>query len=390
MDIEVFKRVGTSGFIFESAGILDSFKSLTANWRYYTYSQFSLVILLDDVKDLIVSSDSDSDSENERKRNLISSLFVADNILNINDVYFYIDKVTCDDSTNGELVVAGKSLRAKALKRIVYRIYHQTKRPEQIIYDHLNNEVINPSQTSRKIEYLSVISPNQLTAATIDYQNSYGVVSNEIDGLCSTYDIGINETATNLQNPHNQLEIVKGRDLSNVVEFNVDFDNLLSESYESSNFDEATMAWVFGEGEGTARKNVKLNDNLAGLERMEIYVDARDIQQKTQDGNGNDITLTDAQYLAALTSRGISSLAEQQAILTLNGDIDLESSLFEYQKDYQLGDRVRFTSQLFNLTKTSVLAGLDETWDSTGHHLSPLWDKESPTVFDIIKRRLKQ
>lgn len=386
MDIEVFKRVGNSGFNFESAGILDTFKSLTANWRYYTYSEFSLTILLDELKEIISEDTEDA----TRRRNIITTLFTADNIININDVYFYIDRVICEDSTEGELVISGKSLRAKSLKRIIYRIYHQTKRPEQIIYDHLNNEVVNPSQTSRKISYLSIASPSTLSTSTVDYQNSYGVVSDEIDTLCSTYDIGIRETATNLKTPNNKLEIVKGRDLSDVVEFNVDFDNLLSESYESSNFDEATMAWVFGEGEGTARVNVKLNDNLAGLERDEIYVDARDIQKQTQDGNGKDITLTDAQYKAALTSRGVEKLSEQVEVLTMNGDIDLESDLFVYGKDYQLGDRVRFSSKLFNLTKTSVLAGVDETWDSTGHHLSPLWDKESPTVFDIIKRRLNK
>ncbi|MGF2132411.1 siphovirus ReqiPepy6 Gp37-like family protein [Lactococcus lactis] len=385
MDIEVFKRVGTSGFNFKSAGILDVFESLTVNWRYYTYSQFSLKILLEDVQKIIFNNS----EEIQRRKDILFSLFISDNILNINDVYFYIDRVVCDDSTKGEVVISGKSLRAKSLKRIVYRIYHQTKKPEQIIYDHLNNEVVNPSQASRKIQYLSIATPASLSTTNVDYQNSYGVVSDEIDTLCSTYDIGIKETATNLKTPNNKLEIVKGRDLSDVVEFNVDFDNLLSESYESSNFDEATMAWVFGEGEGTARMNVKLNDNLAGLERDEIYVDARDIQKQTQDGNGKDITLTDAQYKAALTSRGVEKLSEQVEVLTLNGDIDLESDLFVYGKDYQLGDRVRFTSKLFNLTKTSVLAGIDETWDNTGHHMSPLWDKESPTVFDIIKRRIK-
>lgn len=385
MDIEVFKRVGTSGFNFKSAGILDVFESLTVNWRYYTYSQFSLKILLEDVQKIIFNNS----EEIQRRKDILFSLFISDNILNINDVYFYIDRVVCDDSTKGEVVISGKSLRAKSLKRIVYRIYHQTKKPEQIIYDHINNEVVNPSQASRKIQYLSITSPGTLSTSTVDYQNSYGVVCDEVDALCSTYDIGIRETATNLQNPHNKLEIVKGKDLSDVVEFNVDFDNLLSESYESSNFDEATMAWVFGEGDGSARLNVKLNDNLAGLEREEIYVDARDIQKQTQDGSGKDITLTDSQYKAALTSRGIEKLAEQEEVLTLNGDIDLESDLFVYGKDYELGDRVRFTSKLFNLTKTSVLAGIDETWDNTGHHMSPLWDKESPTVFDIIKRRIK-
>ncbi|MEQ7060927.1 hypothetical protein ABQD70_10375, partial [Lactococcus petauri] len=86
--------------------------------------------------------------------------------------------------------------RAKALKRIVYRIYHQTKKPEQIIYDHLNNEVVNPSQANRKIQYLSIAAPAALSTTNVDYQKSYGVVSDEVDNLCSTYDIGIREVGT--------------------------------------------------------------------------------------------------------------------------------------------------------------------------------------------------
>ena len=157
MDIEVFKRVGTSGFNFKSAGILDVFESLTVNWRYYTYSQFSLKILLEDVQKIIFNNS----EEIQRRKDILFSLFISDNILNINDVYFYIDRVVCDDSTKGEVVISGKSLRAKSLKRIVYRIYHQTKKPEQIIYDHLNNEVVNPSQASRKVAFEYTAVPDQ-------------------------------------------------------------------------------------------------------------------------------------------------------------------------------------------------------------------------------------
>lgn len=377
MDIEVFKRKETSGFDYASAGILDTFSSLIINWRYYTYHEFSLSLFM---QDLYISN-----TEKERQ-SVIETLLQVDSILNIGDVYFYIDRVRCEDSTSGQLIVSGKSLRAKAKKRIVYRVYHQVKRPELIVYDHLNNEVVNPSQSNRKLAYLSLDLPGVLTSETVDYQNSYGVVQDEIDTLCSTYDFGVRETAVNLQSPQNKIELFKGRDLSDVVEFNVEFDNLLSESFETSNFDEATMAWVFGEGEGTARLNVKLNDTLSGLERQEIYVDARDIQKATQDGNGKDITLTDAQYKAALNSRGKTKLGEQVATLNLNGDIDLDNDLFEYGVDYQVGDRVRLTSKLFNLTKTSVLSGVDETYDDEGHHLSPIWDKETPTLFELLKR----
>ncbi|MQW23882.1 MULTISPECIES: siphovirus ReqiPepy6 Gp37-like family protein [unclassified Lactococcus] len=377
MDIEVFKRKGTSGFDYESVGILDTFSNLTINWRYYTYHEFSLSLFMQN----LYASNTDKD-----RQAVIETLLQVDSVLNIGNVYFYIDRVRCEDSTSGQLIVSGKSLRAKAKKRIVSRVYHQVKRPELIVYDHLNNEVVNPSQSNRKLAYLSLSLPDVLTSETVDYQNSYGVVQDEVDTLCSTYDFGVKETATSLNRPQNKIELFKGSDLSDIVEFNVEFDNLLSESFETSNFDEATMAWVFGEGEGTARLNVKLNDTLAGLERQEIYVDARDIQKATQDGNGKEITLTDAQYKAALNSRGKTKLAEQVATLNLNGDIDLDNDLFEYGVDYRVGDRVRLTSKLFNLTKTSVLSGVDETYDDEGHHLSPIWDKETPTLFELLKR----
>lgn len=86
MDIEVFKRVGTSGFNFKSAGILDVFESLTVNWRYYTYSQFSLKILLEDVQKIIFNNS----EEIQRRKDILFSLFISDNILNINDVYFIL------------------------------------------------------------------------------------------------------------------------------------------------------------------------------------------------------------------------------------------------------------------------------------------------------------
>ncbi len=77
------------------------------------------------------------------------------------------------------------------VREMFYRIYNQTKRPELICYDHLRNEVVSPSDAKRKISYLSVEQPPAITSSNISYQNSYGNVEEEIEGLCESYNFGL-------------------------------------------------------------------------------------------------------------------------------------------------------------------------------------------------------
>lgn len=361
MEIEVFSRIGMTGFNYQSSAILDSFNYLMTKRNYYKANNFSM---------------------NYPLSTEAVKLLKPDAILLINGCFYYIDNETSEDATSGVLKVSGNSLMAKSKTRIVLRNYNRSARPELIAHDHLNNEVVSPADSKRKINYLKLKPTGTLTNSSIQYQNSYGIVQQEVEDLCLTYDFGFKETSTSIVNPENTIEFFKGRDLSNTVEFTINFDNLLSESFEASNFDEMTTAVVFGEGEGSARKTIRINDNLSGLERKELYVDARDLQKTT-----DNVTLTDAQYNETLKARGNKGLAERIATLLVKGDINLNNDLFEFGKDYDIGDRIRISSKVFGLSKTVLLAGVEETWDDKGHHLTPIWENESPTIIDILKRK---
>ena len=359
MEIEVFKRI--SSFTFKSVAQIDEFKSLRNSRFYYKKDQFVLVV---------------SASKNHVK------WLVPDTVLLIGNAFYYIDKVVSNGEKAEELTVSGKSLIGKMDKRIIWRTYSKTARPEVICFEHLTNEVTNPSDAKRKINYLTVNAPINLTGLSIQYQNSYGNVMEQIESLCETYDFGFYETATSFENPQNKIIFFKGGDLSDIVEFTIEDETLETENYENSNDDHSSTAIVYGEGEGTARKNVVVNPNLAGLERKEIYVDARDLQQET-DG----VKMPDNQYLEALKGRGVKSLAERQAILKIDGNINMKSKLFVFNRDYGIGDRVRITSERFNLSKVATLIGVEEVRDEKGHQLSPIWDKETTTLIDKIKRK---
>lgn len=366
--VEVFRR--KSGFDYESTAVLDIWKSMSVKENFKSANTFETVVLL---------------------KYMPKELMDEDTVLLINNCFYYIDSIICDDLSSGLITISGKSLFAKSGKRIVYRIYNQTKRPELICYDHLRNEVVSPSDAKRKINYLSVEQPPAITNSNISYQNSYGNVEEEIERLCESYNFGFDEIpisngrigSTSNGQVGTNIRFRKSEDVSSVVQFSAEFENVTNESLEKNNYDEATTALIYGEGEGKARKHTQVNNNFSGLERKEIYVDARDLQQTV-----DDVKMPDAQYIAILQSRGKEKLTEQPRVLALNGTINLNDSLFVYGRDYKLGDRVKRISS-FGYSDTVVLNSVTQTWDEKGYHIDGEFGNQSKTIIDVIKRKGK-
>ncbi|WP_415782946.1 Gp37-like protein, partial [Bacillus manliponensis] len=119
------------------------------------------------------------------------------------------------------------------------------------------------------------------------------------------------------------------------------------------------MALVAGQGEGAARKLVAINDNLSGFERKELFVDARDLSNKTQD----DRVLTDAEYEKLLIERGNSKLAESQTIQTFESGISLHSNLV-YKEDFELGDIVTIENKRWGLTLNTRITVVEEIYEN--------------------------
>ena len=369
LSIEIFDR--QTGFNFLSHGIIDDFKSCIVNWNAYSFNTFQLT--------LSVATD-------------YLLYFRENNIFSISDCYFYIDNIKYDSTQSELMTITGKSLFGKGYKRIVMPPYStNSAKPEKIIYDLIDKTMITTS-SDNKLPYLAVQSPPDYGLVALSYQNSYGTVSDEITSLADSNQICIREVQTNLQNPAQEIQLYRGRDLSGDggIEFSLKDDGLKSEAFVRDISDQATVAHVFGEGEGAARKYVKvtrLPSNYDSLDVCEIYVDARDLQQSYTTDSGQTVTLTDAQYKAQLTQRGVQALAERVEVLQLSGEVNFNNLNFRYGIDYEVGDTVRVKSDKFGISKTSVLTSMQETWDETGYHLDPTFDKDSATLIQKLKRK---
>jgi hypothetical protein len=134
--------------------------------------------------------------------------------------------------------------------------------------------------------------------------------------IFEVYD-GVDKTVTQTARPY--------------VLFSDEFRNISSPKYTYNNQDYKNYAIVGGEGEGTARVIVEV-DQTNGEPRRELWVDAKDLQKSD---------LTDADYQAQLRQRGLEKLAEAAKTESFEAGA-VNTANYEYLTDWNLGDIVSF------------------------------------------------
>lgn len=370
LTLEIFSRDAQDSY--HSVGLLDQFKSCIVNWRAFNFDTFQVSLPLNS--------------------NAIPYLKL-NNIFSINETYFYIDALNYDSKQSNLMEVKGKSLLGKATKRIVYPTYStNSSKPEKIMFDLINKNMINTAK-ERMFPYLTIETVNDFGYSPISYQNSYSQVAEEISALAERYSICIKEVQTNLENPAAQICFYKGRDLSGDggVEFSLDNEGLKSEFLTRDCSDFANVAYVFGEGEGAKRKKVIVTktktEKASGDEVNELYVDARELQQSYTDEAGKEIHLSDNEYKERLIQKGEQSLSDHAEVIQIGGEANYSNLNFQYGKDYKVGDIVRQTNPRFGISKASTLTEMQETWDETGYHLEPTFDKSQITLTKLMNRK---
>lgn len=120
--------------------------------------------------------------------------------------------------------------------------------------------------------------------------------------------------------------------------YSLQYGNLSEVKYSLSDIQHYNVALVAGQGEGEERVTVYAGrTDLTGTDRLEMYVDARDLQQDTQKGE------TLEQYKKRLVARGEQKLLKMAQINTIEFRID--------ETRASLGDVVSVRLPEFGITK---------------------------------------
>lgn len=323
---------------FKKIDIIDNYISLIWTERYSEAGEFELfsdlneqILKLSKIGNYISISDSDR--------------------LMIIEKY----EITTDIEDGDRITVSGRTVDTILDRRIVWGLRTLNDNIEDAIKFLLSDNAISPSNTNR-------IIPNFIFKKTDDIRIRDIKIKTQITGanlyetiknLCNNEQLGFKV----ILNSNNKLEfsLFKGIDrsrkqtINNLVIFSEQFDNLLNSNYIDNVDNYKNAALIGGEGEGIDRIYSEIGTE-SGLERRELFVDARDIssqtenQNKSSDGKNYNTSMPIAEYKQLLNARGYEKLAETTKTEAFEGEVDIHS-LYKYNEDFFIGDIVQLENR---------------------------------------------
>lgn len=305
-----------------------------------------------------------------------------------------IVKSEIDENGTKTYNVKGRTLEMLLTTRIIWGTYNAVnKDASTAMYEIVNQNCVNPSNANRKIPYLKLAEDLKF-GGKITYQKTGGEVYDSLSTIASTYDLGFNV----LFKPKTKeliFEVVEGVDrtveqsTNDPVEFSTELEDLLSSSYYTNDQDVKNVAFVQGEGSGSSRKSVISGEaDSKGFVRRELYVDARDLQSTSVDENGEEQSLSPAEYTQVLTQRGDDKLSECKTTETFEAQIRVFGDVqYEFGVDYKKGDKVTVRDEQLNVVVSARITEVQEEFDDE-YALVLTFGYSYPTIMQKVKQQI--
>lgn len=256
----------------------------------------------------------------------------------------------------------------------------------------VNDNCINPINSNRIIPLLYLGTLNNYTEK-ISKQDSYSTITDILTKIADTSKLGYRISLDYL-NKKLKFEVLRGTDRTinqNVIAptiFSTEMENIIDEEYLRDSGDFKNVALIAGAGEGSARKKTTINNNsVSGLSRLELFVDANDIQdteqQEVTDDEGNttteDVEIPWSEYEPLLLQRGNEKLAECEKVETFEATINTNSNNV-YKKDFDLGDKVTIYDRDLNIYINTDITEIEETYEKQKIQIVPTFGNKIPNI----------
>jgi hypothetical protein len=296
------------------------------------------------------------------------------------------------DEKSTQLIIIAPSMNTLLSRRLLFGQQSFTGSVENVMKSFVLVNAVSPANEKRKIPNLFISSSTGIPINTTEsgtgeqldeflyeiakkHDISWSVVL-DIANKCFVLDVwqGVDRSADQSVNPR--------------IIFSKDRENVLRQHYVESDTDYKNVAIVAGEGEGGARTLVTVNDETSGWDRVEMFVDARDLQSTYMDENDQEITMSPAEYQQMLSERGKSKLAEYQKVITFESDIDLYSNGV-YGQDYFLGDKVSVKNDDLGIIMHTRIVSAIEKVTKQGTTLQVNFGSNIPSFLEKVKRAVK-
>ncbi len=247
----------------DRVGIIDVYKSLIWAKRYNEEGDCELYI-----------------QATEKNLNLLKRDYYLQR--DDDDMVCQIKTIELDTSAEdgNYLIVKGKDIKYFLNRRIIWSQTNADGLVENYIRELVSKNLCDANDSERIMlnsdgEVLfQLAEPKGFLEVTTE-QTTYSQLGDKIQELCKKYGWGYRVT---LLNKNFIFEIYKGNDKQDEVTFSENYENLISSKFKEDGSNFANVALTGGEGEGVDRSRVVCGD-ATGIDRHEIFVDARDVSK---------------------------------------------------------------------------------------------------------------
>jgi hypothetical protein len=337
---------------FQLQGVIDSFSSFRWRRRYFEPGEFELHVAATPENLTILAEDSIVHRLDRKEAGIIEGIEI-------------------DESDDGDtMTITGRFLSSNFENRFIVSTLNYSGTVETAMRQIVSDNAI----TDRPLNGLVLGTLNNFTpmcnfqatgkavvdvvealskSSTLGYRVRYDVPEKAL--VFETYQ-GVDRTVTQTAHPY--------------VLFSSTFNNISSPQYTMSKKGYKNFAYVAGEGTGDARTIVTV-DQTNGAPLRELWVDARDLQQGD---------LSDDQYKAQLTQRGIEKLAEAVKSESFESAA-VNTENFEYRTDWDLGDIVSF--EKWGILLNQRVTEVEEVYESGIETVTPTCGTPLPETLDL-------
>lgn len=313
-------------------------------------------------------------------------LLMAGSYLLIDETFLaemkYIQKT--EDSIS-EIVSKGYNVKNLLQERCFYPMQIFGGTAPEVMRQMVINNVTSPADARRKIKEIK-LGTYPYIDSRIDMQQTGNSVYEELVKIADEYQIGFEiipniveyeDLSTNIEslyfNVFKGVDHTEGNPYGNsIVEFSVELNNMESTSYVRDAMNYRNVAYVAGEGERvgddeeSARIVIEMGDmEASGLDRKEVFVDARDCQKQREDGS----YISDYTYDKMLRRRGSEKLVASKIIETYGGTVLDGDNTYIYGVDFKEGDLVTLKDEDLGLKFDTVITNVMITKNRQGTYL---------------------
>lgn len=239
---------------------------------------------------------------------------------------------------------------------------------EDIMCNLVNEQVVHPADPARTAKEMRVLQ-SQHRGIKITFQSRFKYLTDELFELSRQSGLGP-VIWLDTDNKQFVFEVLEGKDCTHRIDnpnsyiFSKGSGKVTKRTYTYSCEGEKNMAYIGGQGDGDEREVVKINAHLTGLQRKEMFIDARDIAEGETD---------------SLLDRGKLKLSAAAATVSYIFDADTQ----DYGRSWDLGDLATYVDEN-GFVEDNRITQVREVYEDSVLKIAPTFGYGKQTFVDNL------